>query len=88
MPRDRRLNKIGRRKRTEGTETSQYLQERKATATSLVVASERERAQTELHVQARARCAAGVVGFTRTGVRPGRGVNNPSSSRTAWEGRP
>ncbi len=88
MPRDRRLNQIGRLKRTGGTETSQYLQERKAKATSLVAASERESAQTELHVTARARCAAGVAGPTRTGVRPGRGVNNLSSSRTAWEGRP
>jgi hypothetical protein len=37
---------IGRRKRTEGTETSQYLQEKKETSISLVAASEREIAET------------------------------------------
>ena len=35
---------IGHEKRTQGTETSQYLQEKKSTEISLVVASERERA--------------------------------------------
>ena len=88
MPRDPRLNQIGRERRTGGTETSQYPQEKKANATSLVVASERELAQTDLHVKARARCADGVVGPNLIGVRTDRGVINPSSSRTAWEGRP
>jgi hypothetical protein len=37
---------IGRRKLTEGTETSQYLQEEKETSISQVAASERERAET------------------------------------------
>jgi hypothetical protein len=37
---------IGRRKQTEGTETSQYLQEEKETSISLVAASERETAET------------------------------------------
>jgi hypothetical protein len=35
------LNKIGCKKRTQGTETSKYLQERTSTETPLVVASER-----------------------------------------------
>ena len=37
----RSLNKIGGFKRTRGTETSQYLEERTSTETPLVVASER-----------------------------------------------
>ena len=37
---------IGHEKRTQGTETSKYLQEKKSTEISLVVASERERAWT------------------------------------------
>ena len=37
----RSLNKIGGFKRTQGTETSQYLEERISTETPLVVASER-----------------------------------------------
>ena len=36
---------IGAQKRTEGTETSQYLEERKSSETPLVVASERGLAQ-------------------------------------------
>jgi len=38
---------IVRTRRTQGTETSQYLQERKSTETSLVAASESEIAQTQ-----------------------------------------
>ena len=37
---------IGHEKRTQGTETSKYLQEKKATAILLVAASERGTAQT------------------------------------------
>ena len=37
---------IGHEKLTQGTETSQYLQEKKSTEISLVAASERERAWT------------------------------------------
>ena len=36
-----------RRKQTRGTETSKYLEEEKTTVISQVVASERERAQTD-----------------------------------------
>ena len=39
---------IGRLERTEGTETSKYLQEEKANAISSVAASEREVAQTDV----------------------------------------
>src|SRR3954471_5929354 len=52
---------IGGEEASEGTETSQYLEERKSTETPRVVASERGSAQT-LCVQAGARCAQGVVG--------------------------
>jgi hypothetical protein len=38
------------RKRTQGTETSQYLEEEKSTEMTLVAASERVRAQTGLLV--------------------------------------
>jgi hypothetical protein len=38
---------IGRSKQTEGTETSQYLQEKKETSISQVAASERETAKTD-----------------------------------------
>ena len=63
---------IGRRKRTEGTETSKYLQEKKSIETPLVVASECGLAQTY-------RFPVGVVGARHGTVR---------ASRTAWEGRP
>ena len=46
MPRHHRLNNIGRMELTEGTETSQYLQEEKETSISQVAASERETAET------------------------------------------
>ena len=49
-------------RRTRGTETSKYPQEKKVKTISLVAASEREGAQTGLHVKACMRCAAGVVG--------------------------
>src|SRR5690606_30129642 len=63
---------IGRWRRTEGTETSKYLQEKKSTETPLVVASECGLAQT-------CRFPTGVVGAQCGIVR---------TSRTAWEGRP
>ena len=42
------LNKIGCKKRTQGTETSKYLQERTSTETPQVVASERGPGQWQL----------------------------------------
>src|SRR3954453_17609894 len=56
-----RAEYIGARQASEGTETSQYLEERKSTETPRVVASERGSAQTG-EVQACRRCLAGVVG--------------------------
>ena len=41
---------IGLTRQTQGTETSQYLEEEKAIAISQVAASETERAQTKEHV--------------------------------------
>ena len=63
---------IGRRKRTEGTETSKYLQEKKSIETPLVVASECGLAQT-------CRFPVGVVGARYGTVKV---------SRTTWESRP
>ena len=56
-----RAEYIGARQASEGTETSQYLEERKSTETPRVVASESGPAQTG-YVQACRRCVAGVVG--------------------------
>ena len=63
---------------TEGTEPSKYLQEEKVKTIFLVAASEREIAQTGLHVKARWRCAAGVVGLNRAVQR-----NRPGSYKIA-----
>jgi hypothetical protein len=46
----RGLSSVFGRKRTQGTETSQYLEEEKSTEMTLVAASERVRAQTGLLV--------------------------------------
>ena len=46
IPRHSMLNKIDMEGETEGSEPSQYLEEKKANAISLVVANERETAQT------------------------------------------
>ena len=45
-PRHFRLNEIGRKSETRGSETSQYPEEKKTTVISQVAASEREEAQT------------------------------------------
>ena len=50
-------------KRTQGTETSHYLQEKKSTETPLVAASETGPAQTKLRL--------GVAGVTQAKERPG-----------------
>ena len=47
MPSHSRLNQIGRREGTRGSETSKYPEEKKENSISLVVASEEERGQTE-----------------------------------------
>ena len=46
----RAVIRLSGRKRTQGTETSQYLEEEKSTEMTLVAASERVRAQTGLLV--------------------------------------
>ena len=53
---------IGGRRRTGGSEPSQYPQEEKATAIPSVAASERGRAQTDVVLAARRRCNVGVAG--------------------------
>ena len=47
MPGHHRMNQIGRREGTRGSETSKYPEEKKENSISLVVASEEERGQTE-----------------------------------------
>src|SRR5436190_12218828 len=82
-----RAEYIGARQASEGTETSQYLEERKSTETPRVVASERGRAQTR-QVQARRRCLPGVVGRPASGLRPRAGVRKPCASRSVWNVAP
>jgi hypothetical protein len=69
----RRAESIGARERTEGSETSQYLEEKKEISIPLVVASERGRGQT-----AAGNCV-GVEG-PHLGPVPGR--------RAVWKGGP
>ncbi len=69
----RRAEQIGARERTEGSETSQYLEEKKENSIPLVVASERGRGQT---VRGN---SAGVVG-PHLGPGPCR--------RAVWKGGP
>ena len=70
---------IGVRRRTEGSETSQYLQEQKSIEIPSVVASERGRAQTG------GRNTAGVVGLLR-GL-PGK-LQNCDVAEGSWNGQP
>ena len=56
------LNKIGCKKRTQGTETSKYLQERTSTETPQVVASERGPGQWHQGIKRNALESAAVVG--------------------------
>jgi hypothetical protein len=69
----RRAEQIGARERTEGSETSQYLEEKKENSIPPVVASESGRGQT---VRGN---SAGVVG-PHLGLRPCR--------RAVWKGGP
>src|SRR6266487_7211378 len=77
---------IGRQKTSGGSETSQYLEERKSTETPRVVASERGSAQTRW-VQAGTRCPLGVVGLRARTVPGPATVTNPGSSRSRVEPR-
>ena len=56
------LNKIGCKKRTQGTETSKYLQERTSTETPQVVASERGPGQWHQGIKRNALESAAIVG--------------------------
>ena|GEM_PF-964601 len=58
---------IGRVEATGGTETSKYPEEEKSTEISLVVASERETAQTHVCVSLKGVAACGVVGVVMSG---------------------
>ena len=63
MPCYPRLNQIGRREATGGTETSKYPEEEKSTEIARVAASESAPAQTRARVSGR-RCRPGVAGRT------------------------
>src|SRR4051812_396832 len=78
---------IGPAEASQGTETSQYPEERKSTETPRVVASERGSAQTR-QVQARRRCLLGVVGRSALGLRPRAGVRKSCASRSVWNVAP
>src|SRR5436189_5655133 len=78
---------IGPAEASEGTETSQYLEERKSTETPRVVASERGSAQTR-QVQACRRCLPRVVGRPSRALHGPAGVTKPRVSRSAWNGAP
>src|SRR3954447_8461728 len=81
-----RAEHIGTEKTSGGTETSQYLEERKSTETPRVVASERGTAQT-WQVLAGTRCLPGVVGLRARVVPDPAAVINPGSSRSRVEPR-
>ncbi len=66
---------IGAWRRTGGSETSQYPQEKKEISILLVVASDRGSAQTR-YLQARRRFISGVVGLDLGVRRRSREVNN------------
>src|SRR5919108_5913540 len=82
-----RAEYIGAGKASGGTETSQYLEERKSTETPRVVASERGSAQTR-QVQACRRCLPGVVGRPSRALHGPAGVRKSRASRSAWNGAP
>src|SRR5690349_20065978 len=81
-----RAEYIGAWQASEGTETSQYLEERKSTETPRVVASERGSAQTG-QVQACRRCLTGVVGRAFRALHGSAGVTKPTVSRRPVEHR-
>ena len=69
MPCYPRLNQIGRREATGGTETSKYPEEEKSTEIARVAASESAPAQTRARVSGR-RCRPGVAGRTSRSCPP------------------
>jgi hypothetical protein len=75
---------IGGWRQTEGTETSQYLEEEKATAIPLVAASERGTAQTR-SVSSPQALPIGGCGIGSDELRTRRGVTNSTVSRRSLE---
>ena len=87
MPCYPRLNEIGRRKATRGTETSKYPEEEKSTEIAGVAASETARAQTHACVSLRALLHEGLRDRASHGPQTMGGVTKGRGSGTAWEGR-
>ena len=75
MPCYPRLNQIGRREATGGTETSKYPEEEKSTEIARVAASESAPAQTRARVSGR-RCRPGVAGLASRCCPPGSGYKS------------
>ena len=73
MPCYPRLNQIGRREATGGTETSKYPEEEKSTEIAGVAASETARAQTHARVSVRALPHGGRGSLFPGTALPGRG---------------
>ena len=73
--------------RTQRTETSQYLQERKENSTSLVAASEREPAQTGF-MEACKRFELGVTGGVRPSCRPAGELQKLCLAKSYWKVEP
>src|SRR5436189_6380814 len=78
---------IGPAEASQGSETSQYPEERKSTETPRVVASERGSAQTR-QMQADTRCLLGVVGHVFRAVSGSAEVTKSCGSRSGWNRAP
>ena len=85
MPGHPRLNKIGRRRTTRGTETSKYPEEEKSTEIARVAASESAEAQTHASVSARALPHGGRGSPVRPSARGRRGQKG-TEQRNGMEG--
>jgi len=83
-----RSEHIGPVEGTEGIETSQYLEERKATATPPVAASEKGSSLNRSGGKAWWRCRNGVVGSNRRGTRPSMELQTRLVAEALWKGAP
>ena len=88
MPCYPRLNQIGRREATGGTETSKYPEEEKSTEIARVAASESAPAQTHARASLRALLHAVLWDRPFPGPQTWDGVTKLRGSGTAWKGRP
>ena len=88
MPCYPRLNQIGRREATGGTETSKYPEEEKSTEIARVAASESAPAQTHARASLRALLHAVLWDRPFPGPQTWGGVTKLRGSGTAWKGRP